>query len=154
MEFTARNPATKEVLAPVYQDAGDAAIDAAAWAAHASAGEFAGATPQKRAAFLDAVADELVALGSRLIERAQQETGLPQARLEGERVRTVGQLRLFATVAREGSWVDARIDTALSDRSSLSRPDLRRMLRPLRPVTVFGASNFPRAFSVARGDTA
>lgn len=154
MEFTARNPATKEVLAPVYQDAGDAAIDAAAWAAHASAGEFAGATPRKRAAFLDAAADELVALGSRLIERAQQETGLPQARLEGERVRTVGQLRLFATVAREGSWVDARIDTALPDRSPLPRPDLRRMLRPLGPVAVFGASNFPLAFSVAGGDTA
>src|SRR5690606_11413965 len=75
-------------------------------------------------------------------------------RLEGERVRTCNQLRMFATLIREGSWVDARIDSALPERKPLPRPDLRRVLRPIGPVAVFGASNFPLAFSVAGGDTA
>ena len=92
--------------------------------------------------------------GDDLIERAHRETGLPEARLLGERGRTVGQLKQFAQVAREGSWVDARIDTAIPDRQPVPKPDLRRMLRPIGPVVVFGSSNFPLAFSVAGGDTA
>lgn len=111
-------------------------------------------TGEARAAFLERIADEIVALGDALIHRAHVETGLPEARLTGERGRTVGQLRLFAQVAREGSWVDARIDTAIPDRQPVPKPDIRRMLIPIGPVVVFGSSNFPLAFSVAGGDTA
>jgi alpha-ketoglutaric semialdehyde dehydrogenase len=106
------------------------------------------------ATFLDAVADEIEKLGSTLIDIADAETGLGQPRLEGERGRTTGQLRLFGNLLREGSYVEAIIDTALPDRKPSPRPDLRRMLVPLGPVGVFGASNFPLAFSVAGGDTA
>ncbi len=107
----------------------------------------------ERAAFLDRIADEILALGDELISRAQLETGLPQARLTGERGRTVGQLRLFAQVVRDGCWVDARVDHAIPDRQPVPKPDLRRMLIPIGPVVVFGSSNFPLAFSVAGGDT-
>ncbi|MBV9084746.1 MAG: aldehyde dehydrogenase family protein, partial [Acidobacteriaceae bacterium] len=110
--------------------------------------------PERMASFLDTVASEIEALGDALIEQASIESGLPTERLTGERARTANQLRLFATVVREGSFVDARIDTALPDRKPLPRPDLRRMLIPIGPVVVFGASNFPLAFSVAGGDTA
>ncbi|PMV39444.1 aldehyde dehydrogenase (NADP(+)), partial [Pseudomonas sp. FW305-3-2-15-C-LB1] len=82
------------------------------------------------------------------------ESGLPRARLEGERGRTVGQLKLFAQVVRQGDWLDATIAPALPDRAPLPRPDLRRINVPVGPVAVFGASNFPLAFSVAGGDTA
>lgn len=109
---------------------------------------------EQRAAFLDAIADEIDILGDVIVERANAESGLPLPRLMGERGRTTGQLRLFAQVVREGSWVDARINVALPDRKPLARPDIRRMLVPLGPVVVFGASNFPLAFSVAGGDTA
>ncbi len=107
-----------------------------------------------RAAFLDRIAEEILALGDALIERAGEESGLPAARLTGERGRTVGQIRAFADVVREGSWVDACIDHAIPDREPLPKPDVRRMLIPLGPVAVFGASNFPLAFSVAGGDAA
>ncbi|WP_437713038.1 aldehyde dehydrogenase (NADP(+)) [Sorangium sp. So ce448] len=153
MEFFAHNAATGEQLG-AYRDATAAEIDAAARAAVAAAPAFAGLAPEIRARFLETAADELMALGDPLIQTAHRETGLPVARLEGERARTTGQLRLFAAVAREGSWVDARIDPALPDRKPLPRPDVRRMLRPIGPVAVFGASNFPLAFSVAGGDTA
>jgi 2,5-dioxopentanoate dehydrogenase len=106
------------------------------------------------ARFLESAADEIGALGDRLIEQASQESGLPKERLTGERGRTMNQLRLFAELVKEGSFVDARIDTALPDRKPLPRPDLRRMLIPIGPVAIFGASNFPLAFSVAGGDTA
>ena len=89
-----------------------------------------------------------------LIDAAQVETALPRERLVAERARTVGQLRMFANVVREGSWVNARIDRAIPDRTPLPKPDIRRMLIPIGPVAVFGASNFPLAFSVAGGDTA
>lgn len=110
--------------------------------------------PNQRADFLDAIATEIEALGNLLIERAVLESGLPEGRLTGERGRTTGQLRMFANLLREGSWVDARINPAQPNRQPLPRPDLRRMLVPLGPVVVFGASNFPLAFSVAGGDTA
>jgi len=110
--------------------------------------------PDRRAAFLERVAHELEALGDALIDRAAAETGLPRPRLEGERARTAGQLRLFAGVLREGGWMDATVDRAQPDRKPLPRPDLRRVNQGLGPVAVFGASNFPLAFSVAGGDTA
>jgi NADP-dependent aldehyde dehydrogenase len=109
---------------------------------------------EQRARFLETIALRILDLGDALLERAMDETGLPRGRLEGERARTVGQLRLFAAVVREGSWLDARIDPALPDRKPLPRPDLRLRQVPLGPVAVFGASNFPLAFSVAGGDTA
>lgn len=132
------------------------AVDAeeALAAAAAAAGPLSRASGAERADFLEAIAEEILALGDALVERAMAETALPQARIVAERGRTVGQLRLFATVARDGSWVDARIDRGQPDRTPLPRPDLRRMKLPLGPVVVFGSSNFPLAFSVAGGDTA
>jgi alpha-ketoglutaric semialdehyde dehydrogenase len=104
--------------------------------------------------FLENIASEIEALGDELIQQASVEAGLSAARLTGERGRTTGQLRMFANLVKEGSFVDARIDPALPDRKPLARPDIRRMLIPIGPVVVFGASNFPLAFSVAGGDTA
>lgn len=109
---------------------------------------------EERAAFLERIADEIVAIGDDLIVAAMRESGLPRARLEGERGRTVGQLRLFAQVVRSGNWLGVRIDPALPDRQPAPRPDLRMRMVPLGPVAVFGASNFPLAFSTAGGDTA
>lgn len=109
---------------------------------------------RQKAAFLEAIATELEALGDPLIQQAMEETNLPEARLIGERGRTVNQLRQFAAMVNEGSWVDARIDTALPDRQPLPKPDLRKMMVPLGPVVVFGASNFPFAYSTAGVDTA
>ncbi len=108
----------------------------------------------ERARFLDTIADEIMQLGEVLIERAHLETGLPEARIINERGRTAGQLKLFASLLREGSFVEAIIDTALPDRKPLPRSDLRRMMHPIGPVAVFAASNFPLAFSTAGGDTA
>jgi 2,5-dioxopentanoate dehydrogenase len=107
-----------------------------------------------RGAFLRKIAANIESIAADIVERAQQETALPKARLQGETARTCAQLRLFAEVAEEGSWVDARIDRADPDRKPAAKPDIRSMLRPLGPVVVFGASNFPLAFSVAGGDTA
>jgi alpha-ketoglutaric semialdehyde dehydrogenase len=109
---------------------------------------------ERRAAFLDGIADGLIELGEVLIERAQVESGLPRARLEGERMRTANQLRLFASVLRDGRWHAAVIDSAQPQRTPLPRADLRQRRIGLGPVAVFGASNFPLAFSVAGGDTA
>jgi NADP-dependent aldehyde dehydrogenase len=129
-------------------------VAAAMRAAAAAAAPLAQTTGEARATFLERIADEIVGLGDALIERAGLETALPAARLTGERGRTVNQLKLFAAMARDGSWVDARIDRGMPERQPLPRPDLRRMKRPLGPVVVFGSSNFPLAFSVAGGDTA
>ena len=107
-----------------------------------------------RALFLEAIAEQILLIGDILLERAHLESGLPLARLTGERDRTMNQLKLFASLLREGSWSDAVIDTALPDRKPMPRTDLRRILQPLGPVVVFGASNFPFAFSTAGGDTA
>jgi alpha-ketoglutaric semialdehyde dehydrogenase len=107
-----------------------------------------------KAHLLRSIADEIELLGAELLETAHQETHLPLARLTGERGRTLGQLRLFADLVEEGAWLEATIDTALPDRTPVPRPDLRRLLIPVGPVVVFGASNFPFAFSTAGGDTA
>jgi alpha-ketoglutaric semialdehyde dehydrogenase len=151
--FCAQDPSTGAVLEPAFAEATPAEVDAAARAAHGAFEVYAALPPARRAAFLRAIADELAGLGDALLERAGAETALPRPRLEGERARTANQARLFADLVEEGSWVDARIDRAQPDRKPLAKPDLRRMLVPLGPVAVFGASNFPLAFSVAGGDT-
>ncbi len=150
--FRACNPATSALLDPVFHEAAAAEADAAMAAAAEALAAYRRRTGAERARFLDTIAAEIEALGEPLLQRAQAETGLPAGRLAGERGRTCGQLRLFAQLVREGSWVDARIDPALPARQPLPRPDLRRMLVPLGPVVVFGSSNFPLAFSVAGGD--
>ena len=109
---------------------------------------------ETRAQFLEAIADNIAGLGDTLIERAQAESALPKARLEGERARTIGQLKLFASLVREGRWLSATLDSAKPERKPLPRPDLRLQKIAVGPVAVFGASNFPLAFSVAGGDTA
>ncbi len=152
--FRAENPATSEQLAPEFHEASEAEVARALEASATAFGEYRTRSGAERAKLLEVIAEEIEKLGDALLQRANAETGLPIARLTGERARTCGQLRLFAQVAREGSWIDARIDPALPDRQPLSRPDLRRMLIPLGPVVVFGSSNFPLAFSVAGGDTA
>jgi 2,5-dioxopentanoate dehydrogenase len=109
---------------------------------------------EEKARFLDAIGEEIRALGNQMIDVCSEETALPKPRLEGERERTINQLKMFSSVLREGSWVDARIDTADPNRTPLPKPDIRYMQIALGPVVVFGASNFPLAFSVAGGDTA
>lgn len=108
---------------------------------------------EERAAYLDAIADEIEARAAAITEIGTQETGLPAGRLEGERGRTTGQLRLFAEHIRKGDYLDRRVDKALPDRKPAARPEIRLMQRPIGPVAVFGASNFPLAFSTAGGDT-
>ncbi|AQG80045.1 aldehyde dehydrogenase (NADP(+)) [Spirosoma montaniterrae] len=152
--FQAFAPAQGETLADEFTNVTPEQADLAVEKAAAAFGPYSRLHPHERATFIDAIAAEIDALGDALIDRAVLESGLPTARLTGERGRTTGQLRLFANLLREGSWVDARINPALPDRQPLPRPDLRRMLVPLGPVVVFGASNFPLAFSVAGGDTA
>ncbi|MEO7310354.1 MAG: aldehyde dehydrogenase (NADP(+)) [Chitinophagaceae bacterium] len=131
-----------------------AEIDEAVSKALAAFEIYKSVTPEKKAVFLEAIAEEIMGLGDALIQRAMQESGLPEARLLGERGRTTGQLKLFASLLREGSWVEAVIDTAMPDRMPLPRADIRKMQVPIGPVAVFGASNFPFAFSTAGGDTA
>lgn len=152
--FEAIDPATMKPIGPSFQCADARHVAAAAELAAAAFPLFSELEPEARAAFLETAAERILAIGDALIERAMQESGLPRARLEGERGRTVGQLRLFAQVVREGSWMDLTIDPALPDRAPLPRPDLRRRNVAVGPVAVFGASNFPLAFSVAGGDTA
>jgi NADP-dependent aldehyde dehydrogenase len=129
-------------------------IDTAVAAAESAFEAYSEVSPQKIAAFLERIAEEILALGDSLIATTSEETGLTLDRLNGERTRTVNQLRLFAEVARSGEWKDIRIDNPLPDRKPLRRPDLRRTLIPIGPVAVWAASNFPLAFSVAGGDTA
>lgn len=152
--YCAVNPANEEEMSPSFTVATESEIDDAVFAAAKAFDKYRAKTPAERAEFLNRIADEIEALGDELIERASTETGLPVGRITGERGRTCGQLRLFATVVEEGSWVDARIDTAIPDREPVPKPDIRRMLMPIGPVAVFGASNFPLAFSTAGGDTA
>lgn len=148
------NPATGERMEPGFPGGGAAEVERACALAAAAFPVFRETTLEARAAFLDSIAEEIMALGDALIERVMAESGLPRPRLEGERGRTCGQLRLFAQVVREGSFLDARIDPAMPDRAPLPRPDLRLRNIAVGPVAVFGASNFPLAFSVAGGDTA
>lgn len=129
-------------------------VNAAVEAAEEAFWSYGYSSRETRAAFLNAIADEIEARAEQITEIGTQETGLPEARLEGERGRTTGQLRLFANHILAGDYLDQRHDPALPDRAPLPRPDLKMMQRPIGPVAVFGASNFPLAFSTAGGDTA
>ena len=151
--FRATNPFTGEAVGPEFCEASAQDVADACALAAAALPAFAALSPEARAAFLDACAEAILAIGDWLVETAMAESGLPLARLTGERMRTVNQLRMFAAELRKGEFFDATIDPALPDRA-LPRADLRRMNQPLGPVAVFGASNFPLAFSVAGGDTA
>lgn len=152
--FDAIDPVTGEAITPPFASAGKDEVAEACALADEAFQSFNDTAPMARAIFLETIAANIVAIGDALIDRAVQESGLPRGRIEGERGRTVGQLRLFASVVREGSWAQATIDPALPDRQPLPRADLRRRHVALGPVAVFGASNFPLAFSVAGGDTA
>lgn len=150
----AANPATGDTLEPGFALIGAAQLETATRAAEAAFDEFRATSPEVRAAFLERIADNIDAIGPELTLRAVAETGLPTGRIEGERGRTVGQLRLFAAVVRQGDHQEARIDPALPERAPLPRVDIRQRQIALGPVAVFGASNFPLAFSAAGGDTA
>ncbi|MFK0033411.1 aldehyde dehydrogenase (NADP(+)) [Pseudomonas monteilii] len=136
-----------------HQATGDE-VEAAVQAAEVAYPAYRSTRPAQRAAFLDAIANELDALGDDFIQHVTRETALPEARIRGERSRTSNQLRLFAEVVRRGDFYAARIDRALPQRTPLPRPDLRQYRIGVGPVAVFGASNFPLAFSTAGGDTA
>ncbi len=152
--FRAVEAATGRALEPDFPGADRSDLDRACALAEAAFDTFRETDPEARAGFLEAIAANILDIGDDLVTRCMAETGLPRPRIEGERARTVGQLRLFAGVVREGSYVEARIDPALPDRKPLPRPDLRLRRIAVGPVAVFGASNFPLAFSVAGGDTA
>ncbi len=151
--FTATNPATGEALPTAFHEGTADEADRALQAADRVFDAFRHSSADQRADLLDAIADEIEALGDQLLERCNAETGLPMGRQQAERGRTVNQARLFATMIRDGSWVDARIDRANPDREPMPKPDIRRMLIGIGPVAVFGASNFPLAISVAGTDT-
>ncbi|MEX5729559.1 alpha-ketoglutaric semialdehyde dehydrogenase [Rhodovulum iodosum] len=129
-------------------------VDRACAAAEEAFWSYGYSSREERAAFLNAIADEIEARAEAITEIGTQETGLPEARLQGERGRTTGQLRLFAEHILKDDYLDRRHDAALPDRQPLPRPDLKMVQRPIGPVAVFGASNFPLAFSTAGGDTA
>ncbi len=152
--FRSMNPATGQPLEPAFGGGTAADVADACALAEAAFDVYRAASFEHRAALLESIAEGIVALGDVLVERVMAESGLPRGRVEGERARTVGQLRLFASLAREGRFLAATFDTPLPDRTPLPRPDLRSQKIPLGPVAVFGASNFPLAFSVAGGDTA
>ena len=152
--LTAINPATGEVLEGAFAIATQEEIAEATALAQSAATSFSQVSAKERAAFLNAIADEIMALGDELIQRAMAESALPEGRITGERGRTCNQLKAFASLLEEGSFVNATIDTAIPDRQPLPKVDLRKMDIPLGPVAVFGASNFPLAFSTAGGDTA
>ena len=152
--FQAVNPATGVALPGEFVTATSDQIEHTVNRAREAAVPLSRFTGTQRAAMLRNVATALASNEQEIVARAHQETALTLDRLRGELGRTVNQLRLFASVCEEGSWVNARIDTAQPERKPLPKPDVRSMLRPLGPVVVFGASNFPLAFSVAGGDTA
>ena len=149
----AYNPSTREQIEPAFGLASADDIARACALADAAVEPYSALSLEQRATFLETIAQRILDLGPMLIERANQESGLPVARLEGERGRTVGQLRLFASVVRAGHFLEATLDSALPERAP-PRADLRMRKIPVGAVAVFGASNFPLAFSVAGGDTA
>jgi NADP-dependent aldehyde dehydrogenase len=153
-KFHAISPVTGESIEPAFSVAEHADVDRACALAWAVFDEFRESSVESRAKFLETIAAQILALGDPLLERASAETGLSLVRLTGERARTMDQLRLFAEELRTGGWMGIRVDPALAERKPLPRSDLRQRKVPLGPVAVFGASNFPLAFSVAGGDTA
>ncbi|WP_149275546.1 aldehyde dehydrogenase (NADP(+)) [Pareuzebyella sediminis] len=137
-----------------FYEATEEEIDSAVQKAYEAFQSYKNFSGNKKAEFLDAIAEEIEALGDILIETYMKESGLPEGRARGERGRTMGQLRAFSNLLREGSWVEATIDRAQPDREPLPKIDIRKMLFPVGPIAVFGSSNFPLAFSTAGGDTA
>jgi alpha-ketoglutaric semialdehyde dehydrogenase len=152
--FQAINPATGNKIETNFYESTADEVNVAVTKADEAFQVYRNKSGKEKAQFLETIAEEILAMGDDLIRRCMEETGLPEARLVGERGRTVNQLKLLAQLVREGSWVDARLDSADPERKPLPKPDVRSMLRPLGPVGIFGASNFPLAFSVAGGDTA
>lgn len=152
--FRPIDPTTGHALEPAFSAADEAAVDRACTLAWSVFDRFRETESGARARFLEAIAEQILGLGDVLLERAHAESGLPLARLTTERGRTVAQLRLFADELRKGGWLGVRVDPALPERKPLPRSDLRLRKIPVGPVAVFGASNFPLAFSVAGGDTA
>jgi alpha-ketoglutaric semialdehyde dehydrogenase len=152
--FKAWNPATGDKIDPTFFSARPEDIERAATIASEAFSNYSRLSGRERASFLNRIASRLESITDLLVARAHSETALPEPRLKSETARTSNQLRLFASVIEEGSWVSARIDRADPQRKPLPKPDIRSMLHPLGPVVVFGASNFPLAFSVAGGDTA
>jgi alpha-ketoglutaric semialdehyde dehydrogenase len=148
------NPATNAELEPAYTLIDQAQLAEATAAAEEAFASFSSLDPETHAGFLEQIAANIEAVGPELVDRASTETGLPKPRLQGELARTTGQLRLFARVVRQGDHRGVRIEPPLPERTPLPRPDLRQRKVPLGPVAVFGASNFPFAFSTAGGDTA
>jgi 2,5-dioxopentanoate dehydrogenase len=152
--FSGVNPATGQPLEPKFFSAKAEDLERAAALAQSAFPVYSNLSGKEKGAFLRRIASAIEAAGAAIVQRANQETALPEARLQGELARTCNQLRLFAEVVEEGSWVDARVDSADANRKPLPKPSVRSMHKPLGPVAVFGASNFPLAFSVAGGDTA
>ncbi len=150
----AYNPKTNDQLEGTFCVATPEEVTQAVSIANTAWPQFKRLTGIQRAEFLEAIADEIEDLGDDLVERVMLESGLPAGRVKGERGRTCGQLRLFAQVLREGSWVNAVIDTGDADRKPIPKPDIRKMVSSIGPVVIFTASNFPLAFSTAGGDTA
>jgi NADP-dependent aldehyde dehydrogenase len=152
--FHAFDPTTGNEVEPAFHSASPEGLERATLLADDARLIYGNLSGSERAQFLRKIADNIEALGDTLIDRASLETALPNQRFVGERARTCGQLRMFADLLDDGSWVDARIDHAIPDREPIPKPDVRSMLKPLGPVAVFCASNFPLAYSVAGGDTA
>lgn len=148
------DPKENEETEWTFFEATTAEIDKAVELATDAYKEYKDVSGSEKAQFLNAIADEIEALGDELIRTYCQESGLPEGRAQGERGRTMGQLRAFASLLLEGSWVEAVIEKGQPDRAPMPKSDIRKMLFPLGPVVVFGASNFPLAFSTAGGDTA
>jgi 2,5-dioxopentanoate dehydrogenase len=152
--FRAINPATGAILEPAFSSASKKQIDQAAVLADQAFDIFRNSLGKQRALLLERIADGIDGLGQELLNRATLETGLSLVRLQSERLRTTGQLRIFADVARNDLWQSSIVEPEQADRQPSRRPDLRMRMIPLGPIAMFGASNFPFAFSVAGGDTA
>ena len=152
--FKTFNPLLNVVNSPTFYEASKNELEEAVHLASSSFNIYRNTTGKQKALFLNTIADEILALDDLLIETYCSETGLPSGRAKGERGRTIGQLRSFASLVHEGSWVQASIDSADLKRTPAPKPDLRKMLIPIGPIVVFGASNFPLAYSTAGGDTA
>lgn len=151
--FRAVNPTSGQAMEPEYHEATLEEVDRAVREAAGAFDVLRGQAPEARAVFLDALAEAVLEAGDGLLQRTHEETGLPLPRLTAERGRALNQAKMFAGMLREGSWVDARIDRPDPGREPMPKPDVRRMLRPVGPVVVFGASNFPLAISVIGSDT-
>jgi alpha-ketoglutaric semialdehyde dehydrogenase len=154
LTFQSVDPSTGEKMQPLFSEATLSEVDTAVQLAESAFQQYRKKSGREKAGLLRQMGEEIMSLGDALIRRCCQETGLPETRITGERARTVNQLKLFADLLEEGSWVNARIDTADPERQPVPKPDVRSQQIALGPVGIFGASNFPLAFSVAGGDSA